>query len=219
MKTTYLLDAELNHVFRNSALSSPTTVYVGLLTAVTNARAGTVTEANYAGYARKAVTFAAPGAGLGGRFIQNSGAVLFDKKTDAGSVNVIALGIYDASSGGNLLEVQFLDGADPVAAIVDGTGVTNNTLAASNHGLANDQQVRLERQPGLQAVPTGLAEDTTYFVVGTANDTFQLAATQGGAAIDITGEGGVLVHRVTPVALAQNDQANFDVNAIKLYRA
>ena len=217
MLTTYATDALLNHVFRNTTMSSPTTVYAGLLTAVTDDEAGTVTEASYAGYARKAITFAAPGAGLGGRFVQNSGAVTFDAKSDAGTVDVIAVGIYDALTSGNLLGIAFLDGGDPIVFLVDATGVTNNTLTAGAHGLANDQRVRLQRIPGAGAIPTGLAENTTYFVVGTATDTVQLAATQGGAAIDITDKGGALVMKVTPLTLAQNDQANFAINALKVY--
>jgi len=215
--TTYHTDKVLD-LFRATNYTAPATLYVGLLTAVTDLEAGTVTEAGYAGYARKAITLGAAAAGLGGRFIQNTSAVTFDAKTDAGSVSIIALGFYDAISAGNLLAVEYLgDGNEPFAAIVDGTGVTNNTLAASNHGLANDQQVRVERSPGIGPVPTGLSENTTYYVVGTANDTFQLSATQAGAAIDITAEGACLAHRVTPLSIAQNDQANFAINAVKVY--
>lgn len=216
MFTTFHIDKVLN-LYRNTTYTAPATVYAGIITAVADLDAGTVTEASFAGYARVAITLAAPGAGLGGRFVQNSGAVTFPAKTDAGSVDGIAVGIWDASTAGNLLEVMYLDGDDPFIAVVDGTGVTNNTLAATNHGLANDQRVRVLRLPGTGAVPTGLAENTTYFVVGTANDTFQLSATQGGAAIDITAEGGVIVVQISPVTINQNDQANFAINTLKSY--
>lgn len=216
MFTTFHVDKVLN-LYRNTTYTAPATVYAGLIEAVSDLDAGTVTESSFAGYARVAITFAAPGAGLGGRFVQNSGAVTFAAKTDAGSITAIAVGIWDASTAGNLLEVIYLDGDDPFIAVVDGTGVTNNTLAATNHGLANDQRVRVLRLPGTGAVPTGLAENTTYFVVGTANDTFQLSATQGGAAIDITAEGGVIVVQVSPVTVNQNDQANFATNTLKSY--
>jgi len=216
MFTTFHIDKVLN-LFRNTTYTAPATVYAGLITAVTDLDAGTVTEASFGAYARQAITFAAPGAGLGGRFVQNSVAVTFPAKSDAGSVTAIAMGIWDALTVGNLLEVIYLSGVDPLIAVVDGTGVTNNTLAATNHGMANDQQVRVLRLPGTGAVPTGLSENTTYFVVGTANDTFQLAATQGGAAIDITGEGGAVIAQITPVTINQNDQANFAINTLKSY--
>lgn len=65
-------------------------------------------------------------------------------------------------------------------------GVTANTIIAEGHGLANDDRVTFTGTP-----PAGLTEGTLYFVVGvTAGDpdTFQVSATQGGAAIDITGQ-------------------------------
>lgn len=216
MFTTAHIDKILN-LYRATSYTAPATVYAGLIEVVTDLDAGTVTESSFAGYARVAITFAAPGAGLGGRFVQNSGAVTFPAKTDAGTITAIAVGIWDALTLGELKEVIYLDGSDPLIAVVDGTGVTNNTLAATNHGLANDQRVRVLQLPGTGAVPTGLSQNTTYWVVGTANDTFQLSATQGGAAIDLTGEGGVLVVELSPVAVNQNDQANFAVNTLKSY--
>lgn len=64
--------------------------------------------------------------------------------------------------------------------------LTNNRIYCEGHGWANDQKIIFDGTP-----PTGLTEGTTYFVVGvTAGDPdyFQVAATQGGAAIDITGQ-------------------------------
>lgn len=65
-------------------------------------------------------------------------------------------------------------------------GVTANTIIVEGHGLANDDRVVFTGTP-----PTGLTEGTHYFVTGvTAGDpdTFTVSATQGGAAIDITGQ-------------------------------
>lgn len=57
-------------------------------------------------------------------------------------------------------------------------------LTFNSHGQANGQRVML-RTTG--ALPTGLAADTVYFVVNAATNTFQLAATAGGAAIATSG--------------------------------
>lgn len=60
----YLEDALINHVFRNTAYTSPTTVYVALFTAGTGLEANNPTsEVTGAGYVRKAVTFSAPSGG------------------------------------------------------------------------------------------------------------------------------------------------------------
>jgi hypothetical protein len=215
--TTFHVDKILN-LYRATNYTAPANTYAGLIQAVTDAEAGTVTESSFSGYARQAITFAAPAAGLGGRFVQNSSAVTFPAKGDAGSVSIIAVGYWDALTVGNLMEINFLHPSIlPFVALVDGTGVTNDTLAASNHGMSNDQKVRVEVFPGGASIPTGLSENTEYFVVGTANDTFQLSTTQGGGAVNLTGEGWVVVHPYTPVTINQNDQAQFAINALKSY--
>lgn len=211
--STYLTDALLNHVFRNTALTSPTTVYAALLTAVTDAEAGSVTEASYTGYARVAVTYAAPAAGdVGGRKITTSGATTFGQKTDAGTQTVIAVAIYDAITAGNLLEVIYLDGDQPLVCVVNDT--TADTFEHGAHGFANDDRCRLEKVPGVPDLPAGASENTTYWVVNqTAND-FQLSLTQGGAAIAITAVGEALVIPLTPKDITQNDTPSFAAGAL-----
>jgi lambda family phage portal protein len=59
MRTTYTSDKILN-LYRATTFTAPAAVYAGLLTAVTDAEAGTVTETSYGSYARQAITFGAP---------------------------------------------------------------------------------------------------------------------------------------------------------------
>src|SRR6266571_112046 len=101
MRTTYTSDKILN-LYRATTFTAPATVYAGLLTAVTDHEAGTVTETAYGAYARQAITFGVPAASLGGRQTQAS-ALTFPAKSDAGSVTIIAVGIYDALTVGNLM--------------------------------------------------------------------------------------------------------------------
>lgn len=217
MRTTYLSDRLLNHFYRNTASTAPTTVYAGLLTAVTDAEAGTVTEASYGAYARVAVTFGAPGSGVGGRQTTNTGAVTFAAKSDAGTATIKAVGVYDASTAGNLFDVIMLDGADPIGFVTLDIA-TNNTLRAPAHGLSTDQKVRVETFPGLQTLPTGLSANTEYWVRsgGLTADDFTLATSQGGAVIDITAEGRGLLHRQTDLTINQNDQCNFAIGTLKI---
>ena len=93
----YLENAILNHVFRNSALTSPTNVYLALYT-VAPTDAGGGTEVSGGGYARQAITF---GAASGGA-ISNTAAVQFTA-SGANFGTIVAVGIFDALSGGNLL--------------------------------------------------------------------------------------------------------------------
>lgn len=59
-------------------------------------------------------------------------------------------------------------------------------LTSASHGLADHDIVYVS---STGALPGGLATRTRYFVVSSLTNTFQLAATRGGSAIDITGAG------------------------------
>ena len=93
-----LLENELlDHVFRNAAYTSPSAVYLALFT-VTPSDAGGGTQVTGSGYARQAITF---GASSGGA-IANTAAVAFT--ASGGSFGtVVAIGIFDAASSGNML--------------------------------------------------------------------------------------------------------------------
>lgn len=93
----YLENAVLNHVFRNSTLTSPTTVYLALYTA-TPSDAGGGTQVSGGGYSRQAITFSAPSGGS----ISNSSSISFTA-TGAAYGTVVAIGIFDAATAGNLL--------------------------------------------------------------------------------------------------------------------
>lgn len=92
----YLEGALLNHVLRNTALPSPTTVYVALFSDVPTDAGGTELSGN--GYARQAATFSAPSGGS----CANAIPITFTASGgDWGTVQ--GVGIFDASTAGNLL--------------------------------------------------------------------------------------------------------------------
>lgn len=93
----YLENATLNHVFRNTPLTSPAAVYVALYTAAPT-DAGGGTQVSGGGYARQAVTFGAPSGGV----IANTAPVAFTVGA-SGWGNVTHIGYFDAATGGNLL--------------------------------------------------------------------------------------------------------------------
>ena len=72
---------------------------------------------------------------------------------------------------------------------------TTDTLTATNHQLQNNDTLILTAT----TIPGGLAANTTYYVRDATANTFKLAATSGGAAIDITSNGsGVNVQADVP---------------------
>lgn len=64
---------------------------------------------------------------------------------------------------------------------------STDILTAVGHSYSNGDPVRVWNTGG--ALPTGLSANTDYYVRDVSGDTFKLAATSGGSAIDITGNG------------------------------
>lgn len=95
--STALQNDLLDHVFRNTSYTSPSTVYLALYTSVPNDGGGG-TEVSGNGYSRQAITFGAASSGS----ITNSADV---EATASGGNwgDIIAVGIFDAASSGNFL--------------------------------------------------------------------------------------------------------------------
>ena len=86
----------LTWVFTNSSATRPTAWFVALYTSAPN-DAGGGTEVSGGAYARQAVTFS-----VSGDTATNSGAIEYPTAT-AGYGTVTHVGIFDASTGGNLI--------------------------------------------------------------------------------------------------------------------
>lgn len=125
-------------------------------------------------YARKAITIAAAAA--------RARAASTQPVFDVPATTVRFIGLWTAA--GTVFRGMFANGGSEKGFQV---GVTPNTILCELHGLADgDKVVFYGGTP-----PTGLTEGTVYFVVtNTAGDpdSFQVALTLGGAAIDITGQ-------------------------------
>lgn len=93
----YLENVVINHLLRNQAFTPPATVYVGLFTTAPTDAGGGV-EVSGGGYARQPVTLAAASGGA----TSNSADVTFPQAT-ANWGTVVATGLFDASTAGNLL--------------------------------------------------------------------------------------------------------------------
>ena len=93
----FLENELLDHVLRNNAYTSPTTIYVALFTTATDDASGG-TEVTGGSYARVSVAFDAPSAGS----VSNTATVTFPTATASwGTTTHMAL--YDAVTAGNRL--------------------------------------------------------------------------------------------------------------------
>jgi len=93
----YMENKVIDHMLRNQAFTPPSTLYVALYT-VSPSDSGGGTEVSGGSYARQTVTLSAASGGS----TSNSADVTFPTATaDWGTI--VAVGILDSSSGGNLL--------------------------------------------------------------------------------------------------------------------
>lgn len=95
--TDYLENALIEHVFRNVAYTPPSSVYFALFT-ITPSDAGGGEEVSGGGYSRKEVTF---GPVVEGKVLNTNNIIFSAAGGNYGTI--VATGLYDASSSGNLL--------------------------------------------------------------------------------------------------------------------
>ena len=95
----YLEDKVLKHVFAGSAYTAPSTLYVALYT-VAPTDTGGGTEVSGGAYARQTAAFSV--SGTDPTTASNSAAIEYPTAT-ANYGTVVAVGIFDASSSGNLM--------------------------------------------------------------------------------------------------------------------
>lgn len=93
--SNYLEDKVLDHILGTTAYTMPTTVYVALYTAAPN-DAGGGTEVSGGSYARQTAVFDAASSGA----TQNTANIDF---VSMPACTVVAIGIFDALTSGNLL--------------------------------------------------------------------------------------------------------------------
>ena len=107
--TNYLETEILDHVFAGAAYTAPSTLYIGLFTAISDGETGSVTEVSGSAYARQTMAFTTSGATT-----SNNATVEFPTAT--GSWGTIThVGIFDASTSGNLMVYATLTSSKTIA--------------------------------------------------------------------------------------------------------
>ena len=106
----YLENKVLEHVFENSAYTAPSTLYAALFT-VAPSDTGGGTEVSGGGYVRKTAAFTV--SGTNPTTATNGSAIEYPTAT-GNYGTVVAVGVFDASSSGNLLAYANLDSSKVV---------------------------------------------------------------------------------------------------------
>ena len=102
----------LNYVFTATSVTRPTAWYIALFTSnPAEDASGTEVSASGTAYARQSVSFS-----VSGNLATNSAAVEFPTATGSGFGTVTHIGVYTASSGGDLIAYSALSASKAIAA-------------------------------------------------------------------------------------------------------
>lgn len=175
----------LNTTGKNNLISVTAFTHAGALTALPS------TETSGGSYARQAITWAAASGGTRA----NSGQLTIPI---AAGQTIVAASIHDAITAGNLQGYAQIGSTLRGGSTMTAAGVHTSV----GHGLVADDRVFVTALGG-DALPTGLALDTIYFVraTGLTADSFSLATTSGGAAVG-SAAGEVAWFRTVPQTFA-----------------
>jgi hypothetical protein len=205
-KSNFLELELLDHVLGGSAYAAPGTLHVALFTAAPT-DAGGGTEVTGGSYARVAVTNNLTNFPSANPKV-NGTAITFPLATaDWGTI--VAFGIFDASTSGNLLYWGWL--GNDAGKVFTCTLASPGILTVPGHTFTNGNLVRVLSIPGA-ALPTGspgLVEGTTYTVAGVSGNTFNLG-------VNTTAAGAGLVALVIPKPILADDTASFAASAISI---
>jgi hypothetical protein len=171
---------------KNNLIAVSSFTHAGALTALPS------TETSGGSYARQPITWAAAASGARANSAQLTIPI-------AAGQTIVAASMHDALSAGAIQGYYQIGSTLRGAATV----TTGDTFTSVGHGLAADDRVFVTAVGG-DALPTGLAVDTLYFVraTGLTADAFTLSTTSGGAAVDVTAAGECAWFKTVPQTFA-----------------
>lgn len=172
---------------RNAAVDgiAAVTTHVALFDA-----SGTELTGGSPAYARKAVTWTTAASGVR----DNNASLAFDVPAGA---TVAFVGLMSAITAGTTYATYPVQGATGALPHGANFAAATDVFTSFAHGFSNGDRVLLQDTRGA-GLPTGFDENTLYYVVATATDTFQLSATLGGSAITATTDAEVIAIKCVP---------------------
>jgi hypothetical protein len=197
----------LNHITGKSAIFTLPVAYIGLFTA-TGTDAGTgFTEVTGGSYARRSTVAAdwAAASGSGPSTITNSTSLAFVTATADWGI-VIAFGLFDALTSGNLLAWDFLGNYLWRPATV--SAASPGVLTVPAHGYAAADLVQWTIEHG-GTNPTFSASNFTGALVVASPTTNTFTVTNGGTPVNTSVAGNGMVRKFTAQAIINGASATF----------
>lgn len=172
----------------------------------------TTGETAYTNYARQSVARTSGGWTVSGNNVSNTALVGFPQCGATGSTPMFFGVGTDLSGTGNLLGWGVLGSVIGAAEVND---PSTEDVQSQNHGLVADDRVVFVAGPG-NTIPAGLTEGTVYHVIsgGLTTDAFRVSTTQGGSAVNITGDGDAIAYKVVPLAISNGITPEFAIGVL-----
>lgn len=213
--TDYVAQGVLNHIVGKTALFSLPTAYVGLFTAVGSDAGSGFTEVSGGSYARKQTAGADWNAasGTGPSTITNANSLTFVTATaDWGTV--IAFGLFDAPTGGNLMDWDYLGAYAYIP--VEISLASPAVLTANAHGYSATDLIAYSVEIA-GAAPSFSQSNLSGLlaVVGPSANAFTV--TNGGVAVNTSSVGSGLIRKVVPQVIPSGVQAIFAAGQLALF--
>jgi hypothetical protein len=197
-----------DRAFGSAAYTPPANVHIGASTTRPTDAAGNVTEPAVGAYARVSKTNDTTNF-PSGSLKQVATETQFPVATASWGLLKWVLA-YTAATAGTLMGYMPMTDA-PKRAFNDLTDV----ITSKAHGFVLNDPIRVLAYPGGSA-PTGLTDDGIYYARDITTDTFKLAATAGGAAIDLTTVESFEVAFDRSKQIDLDDRLTFAANQIQL---
>jgi len=202
----------LGHIVGKAALFALPTVYVALFTAAGSDAGTGFTEVSGGAYARAptaAADWSSP-SGSAPSQINNANTLTFPTAT-ANWGSIIAFGLYDAATAGNLLAWDYFGNFDWLPATVSAAAAA--VITAKAHGYSASDLVQWTTEYG-GINPTFSQSNFTgpLTVVGPTADTFTV--TNGGTAVNTSATGSGMVRKVVAQAITSGAAAAFPAGSL-----
>lgn len=188
--------ALLNNEYGASAAGTDATKYAGLFTTVPADDGTGGVEVTGGSYARVGVTNNLTNFPSANPKVNANPVTFAQASADWGLIK--GMGWFDALTVGNLRSWAWL--CDQIIRMAVGLN-TGDIIHAPGHAFANDTKVIVWAPQGV-TLPGGLSAGQEYYVINAvAGQNLQVSLTQGGAAVAITADGGLVIarSRFTPV--------------------
>jgi len=158
---------------------------------------GEAGTSNVVNVARVQAPFGAAASGT----LSNTGNIDFVSMPAVTTPGVVGWSVWDAAgtggppTGGNCFWTGWFSIVGRV--FVNVLSASTDIFSSPAHGFAADDRVVFESIEA-ESLPAGVTAGTLYWVIATslATDTFLVSATQGGAALAVTGNGAGMVRKV-----------------------